>query len=350
MSIVSDVEDLAPAEFLLMLSVHSKSGKLSAVRGKDKVFLALDEGSIVYAAAPMVGERIGNVLVGRGLVTEEQLAEALERQRDDPDAGLLGTVLMDMGVLEVDDLAAAVHSQFENVLRELLAWRSGVMVFERGEIPSLGAIHVNPADVLIGLDHDVEPLLMESLGRLGRKPGEDERAAEGGHDPAPGQGPRAKSAEVRSMLQEMEGQAVSLTAEMTLNLLRSAAEVAERALVFLAYPGFFQGVGGFGAGLERRRLSGRRLRLVRDPGLVLSRVSEAVMTCRGPIPRDPANEPLLKELGGSAPEEAAVVPLVVKDRVVALVYVDDGPSGGPLGSLTSLESAVAEVAGLLESA
>jgi len=347
-SIVADVEDLAPAELLLMLAVHSKSGKLSAVRGQDKVFLALDAGSIVYAAAPMVGERIGNVLVGRGLVTEEQLAEALERQRDDPDAGLLGTVLMDMGVLEVDDLIAAVHSQFENVLRELLAWQSGVMVFERGEIPSLGAIHVNPADVLIGLDHDVEPLLMESLGRRGRDPGEADTAADEGHSPETTQTRRTSRAEVRSLLEEMEEQAVSLTAEMTLNILRTAGEVAERALLFLAYPGFFQGVGGFGAGLERRRLSGRRLRLTRDPGLVLSLVSEAAATCRGPIPRDRANEPLLDELGGSPPEEAAIVPLVAKNRVVALVYVDNGPGGGPLGSLTALESTVAEVAGVLD--
>jgi hypothetical protein len=53
--------------------------------------------------------RLGESLVGQGLVTAEQVAAALERQRQQ--GGRLGAHLVAMGALTIDELLAALNTQ-----------------------------------------------------------------------------------------------------------------------------------------------------------------------------------------------------------------------------------------------
>jgi hypothetical protein len=361
--IVADIEDLAPAEFLLMLSLTSKTGKLSCVWQGNKTLLMLREGSIVYAAAPSVRERLGSMLVNRGLVSEEQLLAALETQKSSSEPGLLGSILVDIGAVSQEHLREVVQDQFKSVLVELLSWEGGVMIFEGANIPDLGAVHVDPADVLVGIGVDTDLLVRSSLTRLDRsqidaaaKPAPPvpppvsmpesepvapvEQAGQSADRRAQDEGARAA---VRSLMKEMGDRSFSLTAEMTLAILGSAGEVVDRAVLFLVHPRHLGVVGGFGLDSDGRRPSGNKLRISRAHRSIFTDVIEVRETFRGPVEEIEGNVDLLKELGDNHPTEAIAIPLIVNDEVVAVVYGDGGEEGSPIGRVESLEATLGEV-------
>jgi hypothetical protein len=369
--IVADISDLAPAEFLLMLSMTSKTGKVSSVWKGSKTMLVLREGSIVYAASPTVRERLGSMLINRGLVTEEQLFEALERQDGDAEAGLLGSILVEMGAISQNDLRDVVKCQFETVVGELLSWDGGVMIFEGANIPDLGAVHVDPADVLMGMDVDTDRLVRDSLTRLNRGRATEEeglpaqRSDEVAAESVPTDPPLEDDqknvvktdpeeendrAAVRSLMYEMANRSVALTAEMTLAILGSAAEIADRAVLFLVQPRHLGVVGGFGLGKDGGQPSGKSLKVSRAHRSIFTDVIEGGKSHRGPVEEIEGNLELLEELGEPRPSEAIAVPLKINGEVVAVVYADGGPEGNAVGVTDSLESTLVEIATVMEAA
>jgi len=355
--IVADIKDLAPAEFLMMLSVTSKTGKLSSVWEGHKTLLVLREGSIVYAASPTVRERLGSMLVNRGLVTEEHVMEALRRQENEDNAGLLGSILVDMGAMSQEQLREVVQDQFESVLAELLSWEGGVMIFERVDIPDLGSIHIDPAEVLHGVGVPVDHMLATSLAA--RRDPEDEAeveqptgASEPDEEPAAGasaqterpDGMNGDRAVVQSLMEGLENRSVSLTAEMTLAILGAAGDVAERGILFLVYPRYLSAIGGFGSFSDGGQISGRTLRISRAHRSFFTDLLDEGSSYRGPVEVIEGNGDLLKKFGGEPPDEAAAVALNVGGRVVAVLYCDGGSESKPIGSIEPIEVTMAEVA------
>jgi len=167
--IIADIEDLTPAEFLLVLSLGSKSGRLTATRGGQKIMIVLRNGSIVHAASPAVRERLGSILVNRGALSEHDLQRALDRQGQQLEPKVLGTVLAEMGLVSNVAVHQAVFSQFEAVIRQLLAWKQGEMSFQPSEVADLGATPIDPAEVLVVIGYDSGSPLVKGLVRLALK-------------------------------------------------------------------------------------------------------------------------------------------------------------------------------------
>ncbi len=362
MAIIADIEDLAPAEFLLMLSLNRKSGKLTVVRGEHKALVAFRNGSIVYAASTAVRERIGTMLVNRKLVTEQDLLAALAQQEREPGVKHLGSILVEMGAITASDLEQVVRSQFQKVLAELLSWHQGVMTFARMEIPDLGAVHVSAREILLDMGFETEQLVLGSMSEL-----EDSRrelAHRQAGRPAAGSLPLASQhAEptdsstieeadtvVRTMMEEMRTLSVSLTAEATLAVLTRAAEVVDRAVLVLVFVDYFGGVGGFGVERdgESSELVVRQLVVPRDHESVFARVVREGCSYRGPLESTVANQHLVEHLGGAIPDEVVAVPMAVDGRVVAVLYGDTAPANHAIGPLDHLERAMADAGLSLE--
>ncbi len=369
MPIVVDVEDLAAAEFLLMLSSTSKTGKLSAVRSGHKILLGLKDGSVVYAAQPAVRERLGSVLINRGLILEDDLYRALEIQREESGSRLLGTILVDIGAISDEGLREVIRSQFETVIRELMSWDRGVMVFNRVDMADLEAIKIDPSEVILGAGIETDTLLAENLARLDAIPRRPDPVPPPAPKPAPPQPTAAdmdsvaaalaeitasvaegNGSSVASMLAEGDSLSVSLTAEMTLAILGAASEVASRGLLVLVYPDVFSGIGGFGDAGEGRQITGQGIRIPRHLPSVLLSVAEGRQAYRGPLSMLGGNLNLVADLGDSPSGDVVVVPLIVRGAAVAVLYADAGADGGGVGATTTLEGVVAEVGRSLESA
>jgi hypothetical protein len=352
MPIIADIEDLAPAELLLVLSLTRKTGRLCATHDGQKILLALSEGSIVYAASPAVRERLGSILVNRGAVSERELQRALDRQSQEVEPRVLGTILVEMGLVSATTIHEAVHCQFEAVLRHLMAWDSGVMTFQESRVPDLGAVPIDPVEAFAGIGRTAREQVAEGMARLAlmRPESTEDEGADGDPGPASDDGSAppepAGNESVRAMLREMDRLSVSLTAEMTMAILQSAAEIAPRALLLLAYPDYLGGVGGFGRSTDGRPVAGRQLRLPLHKGSVFARVVDRGEVYRGLLELSDA-EALEDPLGHLPAGEVLLVPMAVRGGVVAVLYADGGPKGESIGEVRTLQSVMGKVAAAL---
>ncbi len=347
MAIVADLYDLTAAEFLLMLSLNRKTGKLTAASSEHKVVIAFRAGSIVYAASTVVRERIGSILVGRGLVSEEQLREALATHAAEGHVRHLGNILIEMGAITPEAITAVVGDQFQRVVSELLSWPDGMISFTRLAIPDLGAVHVDPREILVDMGFETEQLVLGSMTEL-----EDSANA-------PGAGPArvdvlAVSPDardlMRSMFDEMSSLSFSLTAEVTLEILSTAAQVVDRAVLFLVSPEGISGAGGFGvkSGAQSAEAVVRSCVLPRDRPSLFTQVVASAEPFVGAIEDSPCHRLFFEQLGGIEPTEAVAVPLVYGGQVAAILYGDNAVSGRPLTGTEQVEEMMSRLSASLE--
>lgn len=352
MPIIADIEDLAPAELLLVLSLTRKTGRLCATRDGQKILLALQRGAIVYAASPAVRERLGSILVNRGAISERELQRALDRQGQEVEPRVLGIILMEMGLVSATTIHEAVQCQFEAVLRHLMAWDSGVMSFQECSVPDLGAVPIDPIEAFAGIGREPRETVAEGMARLALMRPEkttettaDDQHDSGGEEAAVPAEAAAKES-VRAMLREMDQLSVSLTAETTMSILQAAVEIAPRALLLAAYPDYLGGVGGFGSSTDGRPVAGRQLRIPLTKGSVFARVVESGELYRGLLDLTDA-EALEGPLGHLPGGEVLLVPMTVHGVVIAVLYADGGPKGESVGGVTVLQGLMERVAASL---
>jgi hypothetical protein len=311
--IVADIYDLPAAEFLLMLSLNRKTGKLTGVSGEHKVMVAVQDGSIVYAASTSTRERIGSLLVSRGLVTEAQVQAALERHTAEGQRTLLGNILVEMGAISAEALAEVVGSQFQKVVEELLAWDEGTITFHRMEIPDVGAVQVDPREILTGMGFSTEQLVIGGMSML------EDSARDAASEEA--------RETMRSIIDEGGQLAVALTAEVTQEILAGASAVVDRSVLLLVAPDSIRGAGGIGvqvAGLSNEEVV-RHCVIPRDQESVFTQVIAAASPYFGALEYTAANGLFVDQLGGAKPEGVVVAPLVYEGKVVALLYGDNAP-------------------------
>lgn len=360
MAIVADIQDLAAAEFLLMLSMNQKSGKLVAVNGDEKAMVAFRNGSIVYAASTAIRERVGSILLSLGLVTEIDLQHAIDIQKAAPGVKHLGNILVELGVITPEALADVVRSQFQKVVMELLSWQEGVLTFNRMDIPNLGAVHVNPREIMVDVGFETEQLVIGSMSEL-----EDEQRdlavqaqaartrleapfaeEEAGDDEV---SPEAHQL-VRSMMQEMQNLSISITAEISLEVLTTALEVVRRSMLLLVYPNHIGGVGGFG--FQRDDQSSeevvRNFVVSRDQESVFTKVMVTGHTYHGSLGDTTYDQHIIEQLGGIRPHEVVVVPLIFSGEVAALLYGDNALDGLPITEVDHLEQLMSDIGTRME--
>lgn len=332
MTITADIQDLTVADFMMMLAHSQKTGQLTIENGNDRLKLAFRKGHIVYASSTGVRETVGAMLVRRELISEEQLEQALRLQSEQEGTALLGQILTDMGAVEPADLTRIVYLQFQNVIREALAWTEGVGTYEPMDIPDLGEVRVDPQEVILETGFRTEQILLGG-------------AAEHDQEKRDGEPPDYFQA-VRSVLANLKEESLVVTSEMAAAILEDANKLVRRAVLFLVYPDALSVVGGFDPDNREASLSmaGRRVERNDDEDSVISWVMEEARSYRGRLKDNEGNAPLRELLGGDTPKEVIVVPVIVDGTVAALLYGDNGSHEGPIGHTGDLERVVARVA------
>jgi len=332
LAITADIEDLAVTEFMMMLAHNQKTGQLTIERGDDRVMLAFRDGTIVYATSTGVRETVGSMLVRRGLIDEDQLQEALQRQQRTEEVALLGQILVEMDAVEIDDLNQVVYLQFQNVVREALTWTRGSAEFVSMDIPDLGDVRVDPHEIILDQGIVTERLLIGG-------------AVE--HDHAARQTePIDHSAAIRSVLSKMQEDSLVITAEMAAAILDGAQDLVNRGVLFAVYEETLAIVGGFEAdgGTSSLTKAGHRLERLPGEDSVFGWVIDEGRSYRGKLRHGEGNSPLRELLGEDEPSEVIAVPVIVDGRVAAVFYGDNGIDGGPIGHTGDLERVVAAVA------
>ncbi len=332
MTITSSIEDLAVTEFMMMLAQNQKTGQLTIEREGDRVMFAFRDGAMVYATSTGVRETVGAMLVRRGLIDDDQLQEALQRQQRTEEVALLGQILVEMGAVATDDLNHVVYLQFQNVVRESMMWSRGLAEFVSMDIPDLGEVRVDPREIILEKGIATERLLIGGTVE---------------HDHAAEQTGRIDhSGAIRSALSKMQEDSLVITAEIAAAILNGAGDLVNRGALFAVYGEALGIVGGFETGGSTSSLTKAGLRLDRLSGedSVFTWVIDEGRSYRGRLKDGEGNRSLRELLGEGEPDEVIAVPVIVDGRVAAVFYGDNGIDGGPIGNTGDFERVVAAVA------
>jgi hypothetical protein len=321
MSLAGRLEDIELAEILHFLALSSRTGRLMLSRRDAHGTIVIRLGRVLYAASSSIRETLGSLLVCRGLVSPEALAEALDRQHVAADGRKLGAILVEHGTVGEAQLDEVLHQQTALVVQELCGWRSGYFRFELVPVASSGEIGVDVEDLVVAAGVPTDQILLEAITRI------DEQQAEGDHFP-----PCALDVVAAA-------RAPALRGEVTAGLLRRAATVVSRGLLMVVRGDEVQGIAQLGASDPD---VSRAVRLpLGEPSVIADAVGRR-RTWKGVLPPGPVHERLLAWLGGEPPTQALVVPMLLHDRAGLVFYGDDAAEDRVLGDAAELEWALLE--------
>jgi tetratricopeptide (TPR) repeat protein len=115
-------------ELLREIYVGRRNGQLHLVKGAERQSLRFRRGHIVNATTNVVEERLGEMLVRRGVLSPgdlERATQAVVREKK-----RLGLVLSEMGLLDTSGLEDAVAFHVHELLAKVFAWDEGTFSFE----------------------------------------------------------------------------------------------------------------------------------------------------------------------------------------------------------------------------
>lgn len=154
MALEGSLREFGLADILQLISLQRKTGSLTVESRLDRVRIVFHEGHITGAESKKKGDehRLGNVLVKKGLVTEEQLKNALEEQKSR--GGKLGHILLAHEAVGKEELESVLTFFITEIITNLFSWKEGRYEFKPEGIP---------LDKIIDLEIDTQHLLMEGM-------------------------------------------------------------------------------------------------------------------------------------------------------------------------------------------
>jgi hypothetical protein len=127
------LSDRSACEVLADLCREGETGVLRLTEGSSEKAVYFRKGKIVFASSKDPEDRLGALLLARGVITRTQHEEAAAKIR----TGVrLGTVLVQMGFLPAAELPKWVREQVKEILFSVFSWTDGTYRFEAGPLPS----------------------------------------------------------------------------------------------------------------------------------------------------------------------------------------------------------------------
>lgn len=131
LAIRGEIETTSVPELLRSILKSGENGILTVTSGDAIKSIYIHTGRVVYASSNNKDERMGEVLLIRGKITARQFVEASKRIR----SGLrLGSILVELGALEAEELIPAVELHVKQILIDLFTWTTGEYVFTIKEL------------------------------------------------------------------------------------------------------------------------------------------------------------------------------------------------------------------------
>jgi hypothetical protein len=348
MGLVGRLEDLGLPDIFQIISLTKKTGKLTLTRREGTGVIVFKDGQIIYASSDSIRETLGNILVCQKLITEATLLAALEVQHRSPTGKRLGAILVEKGYLTKETLEKVIKQQIEKVVCEFITWKSGFFKFDVLSLRNGDEVEVDAKDFLIKTGLNPEYLVLEGIRKMDeqqerereqKKNAQSQRvtvSAAAAQDEAGAQKRRTLTT-LKAVLSGLRSP--SFTAEITLTLMRYAAEIVSRGILFALTRDGIIGMGQFGIELNGGSADDqvRKIKIPHDQPSILAQVSETRQTYRGKLQKTFWNDYLVTQLGGSVPQEVLAVPMIVNGAVVVIFYGDNVPTNRPIGEIEGLE-------------
>src|SRR3954469_20057522 len=156
MAIRGSLKEASLPDVLQLLSMGKKTGCLSVGHRGSFGYIFFEKGKISYASIVNRRDRLGDMLVKRGKITQEQLDRAVDAQIRRRDKRL-GELLVEQHALTRDQLRQFLTVQIEEAVYFLFTWTEGSFNFE----PDVAPDH---QDILVSIGP--ESLLLEGARRV----------------------------------------------------------------------------------------------------------------------------------------------------------------------------------------
>ena len=156
MPIQGNLEEAGLPDVLQLLSLGRKSGCLTLSDGEMQGHIYLDVGRVSYATVANRLDRLGDMLVRSGRITQQVLDAAVEEQRRSSKRQL-GRILVDSGKIDRGELERFIKLQVEQAVYFLFTWKQGSFTFTTDRLPP-------HQPLLVSLD--VEGLLLEGARQV----------------------------------------------------------------------------------------------------------------------------------------------------------------------------------------
>jgi len=154
MALEGSLKDFGLADILQLIFFQRKSGVLILEGRMDKVRFIFIEGNIAGAESKrrIEANRLGKVLLKKGLLREEDLQAVLDEQRS---SNLkLGNILVRKGMVPREIIQEIITGQIKETVIQIFNWKGGTYEFTPQAIP---------VDKDIPISIDTQHLLMEGL-------------------------------------------------------------------------------------------------------------------------------------------------------------------------------------------
>ncbi len=140
------LEKLGVSDLIRLLTLQKKSGLLHLEDGRDVVEVRFGKGRITGVAwlTRPNEKKLASVLVRGGLITKEQAAQAIKRQKDT--GQMLGFILINMGLIPEDKLKGPLTIHMIEGLRTALQMKKGQFRFEELQESENEADSFDPVD------------------------------------------------------------------------------------------------------------------------------------------------------------------------------------------------------------
>jgi hypothetical protein len=152
-----DLSILEPSIVFQIMSMAGSTGQLKFVSPENVASFCFKGGELIHATIDTRRKKLGEFLVERGWITQDQFSRALAEYLPSRAPGRIGNHLISRKYLTRDTLVMAIQEQMKEVVYEVLAWKQGQFVFMNGVLP-------HDEDILleVKLDH----LILEGLKRI----------------------------------------------------------------------------------------------------------------------------------------------------------------------------------------
>ncbi len=150
MPIQGSLDEVSLADVLQLLALGKKTGRLSLNDGAMQGHIYLDAGRISYAAVVDRRDRVGDVLVKAGRITQKQLDEAAEHQSHDG-TKKLGEILVGSGRVARTELDRVVRAQVQEAVAFMFTWKRGSFTYQSRLRPEQAdfLVSLNPGAILL---------------------------------------------------------------------------------------------------------------------------------------------------------------------------------------------------------
>ena len=338
MALEGYLEDLGIRDILQILSLSKKTGLLTLRGAQGEGVVCFKNGEVIRASSSAFPETLGQLLCKNNIVTEEQVVEALNLQKNLELPQPLGQILSDKFQVAAAEIEKIVAARIEKIIFSFFSWNKGHFSFQLEEMKSFGSALLNPLDFMLeqGLSPQRLAVKGQKVVELGSEAGADDEMIDRELKKLTDQQSQYGLDLLRGMLAELEHP--ELGGGIILLILRYASEIMDRAIVFDVRGNQLVGVGQFG--LNRLNTAAdeiiRKMRLRVDPGSLFAQVIKDKVAIRSAL-RCSAAEVQLKEFLNGVPDKVFLGPLVSDGKVVAILYGDNFPANQSLPAVNAFE-------------